>query len=303
MIKVLQRKQVDDERWNRVISSSINETIYPYSWFLDACADNWLALIMNDYECVMPVAFRRKLGLKYTYQPIFCQQLGIYSEESLDSEVIGMFLQALNKNFKMGDYSFNEGNLLAEHLGYELTDNSNYVLALDASYDAIHKKYSENCRRNVKKANHKDLEFTDKISIDEIISLKKKSKNAQRSDKHNLYIKKLFTSLEAEGKMKIYGARNGTHLIAAAVFAFSKSRSIFLLSASSEQGKELRAMFLVVDSYIRMYANKELKLDFEGSNIASIARFFSGFGAKPERYQRVSFQNPASKIIKKLRGV
>jgi len=90
---------------------------------------------------------------------------------------------------------------------------------------------------------------------------------------------------------------------AAAIFAFSNDRAIFLLSASSERGKEWRAMFLVVDRFIELHAGKLAKLDFEGSNIVSIARFFRGFGAKPEIYQRLHFQGAANAIIKKIKGV
>ena len=75
----------------------------------------------------------------------------------------------------------------------------------------------------------------------------------------------------------------------AAFFAFSKTRAIYLLSASSQKGKEQRGMFRIVDTFIRDYAASGLILDFEGSNIPSVARFFSGFGAQPEIYQGVSF--------------
>jgi hypothetical protein len=78
---------------------------------------------------------------------------------------------------------------------------------------------------------------------------------------------------------------------------------VFLLSASNDRGKELRGMFLVLDTFIQMHAGDINMLDFEGSNISSIARFFQGFGAKARIYQRVSFQNKTSKFIKKLRSV
>ena len=56
---------------------------------------------------------------------------------------------------------------------------------------------------------------------------------------------------------------------------------------SSKEGKELRAMFFLIDQYIQMNAEKELTLDFEGSTLPGIARFFSGFGATPETYYRM----------------
>jgi hypothetical protein len=302
MIRFLRRQQINDERWNGVISSSRHETIYPYSWYLDACADNWAGYVMNDYECVMPVAFRRKIGLKYTYQPIYCQQLGVFSAQRVDIEIARMFLHALRKNFRMGDYALNEGNILGDEYGFEVTDNTNYVLPLNAPYETVRFNYTENCRRNVKRAQQSGIQFSDQVSIDEIITLKKMSDQTRRGEEHYAYVRSLFSRLATIEKIRIFGARYGEHLVAAAIFAFSSERAIFLLSASSERGKERRAMFLVVDRFIGLYANRIGKLDFEGSNIVSIARFFRGFGAKPEIYQRLRIEGAANKVIKQLKG-
>ena len=303
MIRFLRRRQINDERWNGVIASSRHETIYPYTWYLDACADNWAGYVMNDYESVMPVAFRRKIGIKYTYQPIYCQQLGVYSDRRVDTEIARMFLHRLRKNFRMGDYALNEGNILGDEQGFEVNDNTNYVLEMAAPYETVYKKYTENCRRNIKKAYRSEIEFTNEVDIDEVIALKKMSDPNRRGEEHYAYVQSLFSRLNTRDKIRIFGARLGDHLVAAAIFAFSSDRAIFLLSASTERGKERRAMFLVVDRFIEMYAEKMGKLDFEGSNIVSIARFFRGFGAKPEIYQRIRFQGAANAIIKKIKGV
>jgi hypothetical protein len=75
--------------------------------------------------------------------------------------------------------------------------------------------------------------------------------------------------------------------------AFSKTRIIYLMSVSSSLGKEQRAMFRIVDELIRDYSGSSFLLDFEGSNIPSIARFFIGFGGRPEVYQTLRI-NPLS---------
>jgi hypothetical protein len=55
-----------------------------------------------------------------------------------------------------------------------------------------------------------------------------------------------------------------------------------------------------VDAFIREHAGKEFNLDFEGSNIPSVARFFAGFGARPEIYQGVNFDR-LPVLLNKLR--
>ncbi|MEX0985858.1 MAG: GNAT family N-acetyltransferase [Bacteroidales bacterium] len=297
MIKFLHRRHIDDEKWNRVLSLSRYETIYPHSWYLDACTEHWAAFVMNEYECIMPVAFRSKLGLRYTYQPRFCQQLGIYSELRVDNEVSRMFLHALNKRFKLGDYAFNEGNLLDDEPGFDVTDNANYILDIREPYETILKGYTENCRRNIKKALNTGLEFTDSIDIHDLVYLKKMNDSAEHDDAHYRFLTRMFKTLQNQNRVKVFGVKLETHICAAAIFAFSGKRMHYLLSFSSETGKKRRAMFMVIDSVITMYANENLTLDFEGSNIPSIARFFRGFGAKPQIYQRVSFQNTTSKLI------
>jgi hypothetical protein len=39
-------------------------------------------------------------------------------------------------------------------------------------------------------------------------------------------------------------------------------------------------------------------LDFDGSNIPSVARFFSGFGASPEVYQAIGFRRFPFTLLK-----
>lgn len=301
MIKCLSRRKVDTKKWDAVVASSEFETIYPYSWFLDSCAQNWMALVMNDYECIMPVVLKNKFGFKYSYQPVHCQQCGVYSEKNVDPEITRMFLHALNKQIRLGDYAFSEGNLLGDEPGFEVTDNVNYVLPLDKPYEELVKNYTENCRRNVKKSYQADVRFTDEIPIEEVIALKKMSDPLGRGDGYYAYAGKLFTKLREMDHLTIYGVKRKDHLLSAGLFAHSEKRAILLISASSERGKDLRGMFRVVDTFIQRHTGTDMLLDFEGSNISSIARFFRGFGAKPRLYQRISFDNSASKLVKLLR--
>ena len=302
-IEYIKRRQINDRRWDRVIASSPFETAYAHSWYLDACAENWAGLIMSDYEYVMPVVLGKKYGLKYIYLPRFCQQLGVYSEHQVSVEISRMFLQALQKKFKLGNYAFNEGNLLGEEPGCEITDNANYTLNLNSSYEKLEKAYTSNCRRNVRKAQQSDLQFTDQIPVDELVLLKQKHDFGKQDDAHYQKLIKMFSGLKEAGHVKTYGVRLGMQLCAGAVFACSNQRMHYLLSVSTQEGKDRSGMFKVIDQVIQLYAGKGLCLDFEGSNVSSIARFFKGFGAVPQLYQRIRFSHAAADLIQKMRNV
>jgi hypothetical protein len=50
-------------------------------------------------------------------------------------------------------------------------------------------------------------------------------------------------------------------------------------------------MFLLIDEFIKKYSEKNLILDFEGSNMEGIARFYQGFGATDCEYLSITFNH------------
>jgi len=303
MIRFLHRWEINDEKWNRSIAASAYETVYAFTWYLDACAEYWGGLVLSDYEYVMPVAFRKKFGFRYIYQPRFCQQLGVYSEKTVDGDILRDFLLAAKKKFGLGDYALNEGNRLTEGRGFKLSDNTNYTLQLLKSHEDLSQGYSSNCRRNVRKAQQSGLEFSSDISIEELVHLKRKFDHIKKSEDHYHRLTDMFSALNDHGHVKAFGVKLGGGLCAGAIFVSCNKRMHYLLSASDDEGKERSAMFLVIDRVIREYEMKAMVLDFEGSNLANIARFFTGFGAGAQSYQRISFDNLAGKIVQKIRDV
>ena len=67
MIHYVKREDLEVAKYNDCIENSIQSRIYAFSWYLDIVADNWDVLVLNDYEAVMPVPFRRKFGVNYVF--------------------------------------------------------------------------------------------------------------------------------------------------------------------------------------------------------------------------------------------
>jgi len=299
-IRFILRENIDAERWDGVIARSPAETIYPYSWYLDAVAAKWSALVADDYRFIMPVVWKKKAGLKYVYQPFYTQQLGVFSKEYVDPMIIKEMLSVIYKKFRFAGINFNAKNLVGEEDPFMVDDKSNYTLTLNREYDQHFSSFSSNAKRNLRKALTFNEVVEKDIPIEEMVALKRANDVIQRSEEDYQWLNKLLETLRSREAGSVYAIRTGTELTAAAFFAYSQTRLIYLVSASGKTGKEHRGMFQIVDAVIREHANSGMILDFEGSNIPSVARFFAGFGAQAEIYQRVSFSRlPAT--LNKLR--
>ena len=289
-IKFLHRTAIDDNRWDQVIEGSAAETIYPYSWYLDRVAAHWSALVWDDYRYVMPLVWKRKGGIAYIYQPFYTQQLGVFSLEYVDPAIIAELIRHIPGRFRMGQIHFNARNLVSQIPTVQVSDRMNYILDLSGSYDQVEASYSTNARRNLKKSYSSGSAVEKALSCRELVGFKRMNDVISRSEKEYNWLIALLERIMEKGAGTIYSTGREEGLDAAAFFAYSKKRAIYLLSVSNEHGKEERSMFRIVDAFIREHAGSGIILDFEGSNIPSVARFFSGFGAISEVYQSLEFR-------------
>jgi len=100
-----------------------------------------------------------------------------------------------------------------------------------------------------------------------------------------LTLQRLIEYGQSNGNGSIYAAYGPDNtLCSAAFFYFAGKRVLYLNAASSDEGKANSSMYQIVDQFIREHSGSALTLDFEGSSIPGIARFYSGFGAESEHY-------------------
>lgn len=310
MIKYLKNDEIDKTRWDKSIRSAFNGIIYAYSWYLDIVCDGWEALIENDYERVFPLTGRKKYGISYLFQPYFTQQLGIFSRSILSAEVVENFLQAIPKKYRYIEINLNTLNKIDSD-GFEVTPQLNHELDLINAYDNISKHYSQNTKRNIKKAQKSGLTIMKNQKPDVLIEMFRQNKGREiqhLKDKDYMMLRKLIYTCIYKGLAEIYGAfTDYNELCAGAVFVHSNKKSIFLFSGLDTKGREHSAMFMIIDAYIQDHAHQHLVFDFDGSNDTDLARFYKGFGSTECHYLRIHRNNlpglvkSAVKMIKKFR--
>ncbi|MCF8308950.1 MAG: GNAT family N-acetyltransferase [Bacteroidales bacterium] len=289
MIHYIKHDDVDTEKWDRCINKAYNGMVYGYSWYLDVVCKEWDALVEDDYYRVFPITANKKAGIHYMYQPLFTQQLGIFSQGILNEEITRQFLEAIPSKYRLIEINLNAFNKPdIEKAPSHYIENRNYELDLIPPYEEIKKHYSKNLKRNLKKAEKEGITFMKSVKPEDVIDIfrkhrgkyiKKLDSEAYRKLKHLIYV------LIYRGRGQVWGAYDSrNNMVAGAVFVKSSHKWIFLFSGTSSDAREMGAMPYLLDRFIFHNAHSNATFDFEGSNDENLARFYRSFGAKQCSY-------------------
>jgi hypothetical protein len=162
----------------------------------------------------------------------------------------------------------------------------NFELDISDDVEEVRKKYSQNVKRNLKKAAQHDLQIK-KCESSALIQLFKENKGkevAELNSKAYSTLLELLDKIQQKEKGNCLGVYKEGKLISAAFFTNCLKKSVFLFSASNKTAKEIGANHFLIDTYIENFKKDSLILDFEGSMIPSLARFYASFGAEKKCY-------------------
>lgn len=284
-IQYLRHDEINKEKWDQCISKADNGLIYGYSFYLDHMAKHWDALVSGEYLAVMPLTWNKKFGIHYLYQPPFTASLGVFGQQ-LNEATVSEFIGSIPSEFKLIEISLNHGNIFGEGRAM-LLSATNFVLPLNKSYDQLSKDFRENHQRNIQKSIQAGNTLKKDVSIDEVIHLNRQQmKNISSvSDQDYHRLKTLYQVLLDRKQAAIYGIVNHQNkLLSSCVFFFSHNRAYYILVGNHPDSRNTGASHALLDAFIRDHAGKNLVLDFEGSDIESLALFYAGFGATKELY-------------------
>jgi hypothetical protein len=191
----------------------------------------------------------------------------------------------------------NRDNLFIESI-YPLHKRSNFILPLYDSYESLQRGFRQNLRRNCTKAKWANCQVKKEIELGEILKLAA----AQGLDKsgYDSFVP-LYQLLQKKGIAISYGVYSTEgKLLSGAVFVFSHQRAYYLVVGNHPNGRTVGASHFLIDSFIKDHAGDNLTLDFEGSDIPTLAHYYKGFGALEEVYASVRI-NRLPKIVRLLK--
>jgi|TARA_B110000503_G_C7146120_1_gene413057 hypothetical protein len=290
MINYVKREDLEVVKYNDCIENSIQSRIYAFSWYLDIVADNWDVLVLNDYEAVMPIPWRKKYGIKYVYQPLWILEIGIFScDINLNLE---SFLNSLFARFKFVACRLNSDNIFNANKEY-LLDKQFQALSLVEDYETIFNQFRKDRKKDLRKAAHLNLIENWNDKSDKLIALfknnvGKRTPNILEND--YVVLEKLIAScLEKKtGEiLSIYDKDN--YLVASGFFLINKGYVTILVSSTDFENRNNGANTFLIDRAIFKYQKNFKIFNFGGSSMQSIAKYFLSFGAETKVYQYLKY--------------
>jgi hypothetical protein len=305
-LQYLHRNQIDTARWDRCIANAPNGLLYAYSFYLDHMSPQWDALVLGDYEAVMPLTWRKKFGISYLYQPFVTVPLGVFSSGPIDQALMETFIDHIPGKFKLIEIYLNTANTCFNSPFIE--PRRNYVLPLTGSYESIEQHYNRHARRKLKKASEARLQVAEGIAVEKIAELSYRMMAGKAKVSKEEYEKfiALFHNIQphVEACNTIAAIDAAGAIISSDIYIVHNKRIYSLLAGNLPPANECGAFYFVLDNLIKKYAGSEYLFDFEGSDIPGVAFLFESLGGQLTWYSylRINRLPPVVKWLKRLKS-
>ena len=312
-VRYLDRADLDAVRWDDCVTDSTQRLIYAFSWYLDALttgvgAPQWGGIVAEQagrYVAVMPVVYKKKFGIRYAYQPDYCQQLGIFSRAEVDLTALSAeFFDQLIRSFNwVVSYRFNEKNEneLQFPTGFSILKRYNHVLPLNQSYEEIYRQYATDRKTNLNRARNVGWVVEDKPDMRPLIQLHREHNEEKAVGGIQLDLTiydrfaKAVDQLKNRGLARIWLARKEgeKRSESGGLFVLDRDRIIYLFNGASPTGRKQQARLWMINKIIEEFANQPLAFDFESPAVGaeSVKAYYQSFGAESRPYTEISYDH------------
>jgi hypothetical protein len=279
-IRYLASSEVDPVKWDECLARSSNGLIYGSRIYLDMMADHWNAVVIDDYDAVMPLPWRKKWLFRSYYHVPFLPQTGIYG--NADPALFKQITKVVFKKIRYGEIFLNAGNqAYAKYLS--ASPLVNMVLDLNAPYEKVREGYHRDLDKHLRKLTKHKLVCSAGNDAKKLVSLFRKRNGSKitslkRSDYERFTALCLHLVYTGKAVVRKVSDDNG-RLLAATLLLKDERRMYNLMNVELPDGRPKSANYFLYDELMREFAGSGLIFDFE-----SPQKFFKNFGAANEPY-------------------
>jgi hypothetical protein len=276
VIKYLKHDEINKQKWDQCLLNSCNCLIYAFSYFLDVMAPGWEAIVVNDYEMILPLPVKKKWGIKYFYIPPFTSQLGLFGADP--SINLNSILYLVESKVKYGDIFFNYANTINAGL---VTARTNFVLGLRVGYESIYENYAADLKRILRKNVKNEMVYSRQSKIEFTVQLYQENYAYRTPHLSRQDYEKFITVCNLLNAKKMcftrsMCAKDGSVLCSLICLADEK-RIYTIINPSTETGRKKEAAIFLFDELIKEFSGMDVVLDFVGSDLNGVQFFLKKY--------------------------
>lgn len=299
---VISGAALDPLEWDQFVRSSPQGNIYHCHAYLSNLPGSWEAVTVRDGDglvAALPYFPKKKWGIGYTRQPHFAQYLGIllahrpgsvYKNLEFQKKAIQHIHAGIPAKLAFIDQYFApeyQYDLPLLWLGWKQRIRITYWVDIGAGYPAFLEQCASHVRREIKKADQAGLRVEMVNDPEQVVAILKTAKpEATRR------IPAPFFDALCRNARHFYPSGNsccligydGTQPVAGIIYFFFGKKMIYYQGSTLPEYKNSGIMSRIIAESVRLFADRYSVLDFDGSMLEPIERFFRGFGAFPVRY-------------------
>jgi hypothetical protein len=284
-IKILDATQINIDKWNALVKD-FEAPIYAQYQYINSMCKSWKALVWNDYELVLPLPYKKKFTIAYSYSVPFIQQLGFIGNLEL-AKNMNATIKGLKKVVRLGEIYANYKNDFLLQLPKDIYKKLNLVLPLHKPYNTLQQQFSKDSMRNIAKAEKQNLDYDDEIKIETCVQLYKENYGKKMSrvietDFENFEI--LCHALAKTNQCFCRAVLLNDEVVACAILLKDNFKIYNVANTTTPKGKKLSANYFLFSHLLQEFCNNNLTFDFEGSEIVGVRKFYESFGAIPQPY-------------------
>lgn len=286
-----------------------SDALFLQDWWWEAvCPEREVFRIEEAGKCTgfWPLAKIRRMLLFPVYAcPGLTQHAGPWMERQSDfckllARIPPRAMLCANLGFQLGE----KEKAFCREAGFRVEDRPTFRITETEDLDAVFRNVAPAQQRQIRKA-RKHLHRQPCPRVEDLLRLQEETfeRRGVPMPFSREAVRRLWHAVQAHraGELVSLADEDG-HVRACGLFVYDTHACYSLAHGFDKSLKNVGAGSLLQWEGIRIASEKGLVFDFEGSNIESIARFNSSFGASPFLYTRIERYTAAFRFFQDLRS-
>lgn len=268
--QLIQRQDLDTAKWDDLVERTHGASVFTSSFYLDAVAENWCAIVNEDYTAGLALPYTIRVKRKILYTPIFVSYL-----EVLGNAPKELFKEIILKEFKTIEIEFKQ----------ELLGTAQDVFVTQFLNTEKKRKGQVNRMLNKSKRAEYEIHQNDNwLAVFDVLYSELNGKFSGMTPISLGRLKNAYSKAFEAGLLHTFEIVGNGKGIGGIICIESNGQLLYSKGACSVEVRDQGGMYAAIDTAIKYAEEKKLTFDFGGSRVEGVRRFNQAFAGEDLEY-------------------